>query len=439
LPPRNGELWSALDKLLRVSWDAFREAPVGVARYNRITELWDDNEESWSEALRAFEHDSVMREHLNRSLVLPVAGCVMDAESLLRDLIEHVIRQANIREAYDVSTVLDSYLQFEEFFYREAWELHFVTPIIGLELSADELPACEGVTLRRLGPEEARLFSSLFLPPDAGFLKVQCFGHHFDEGAVAIEIVEHVAKKGRKLDDLHLVSQAWEQRKRLEINAILSALRLIRPGRIVAGFGMTTSPHWVPCIRRRAHPHYPDNIPTTWTSLKIERSDLNPLQELWRFTREVWSESRSPLRVALDRFSRALEEIDPEEAVLDLAICAEALFLQGSQGELSYRFALRAAALLGETSATRRQAFEIFARLYKVRSEIAHGNARSDKPFALAGKEATLRDLRVAVEAQIRSAIRIVAQGGKQLRQGLKSNEWWDERILAWSGDTLEP
>lgn len=81
------------------------------------------------------------------------------------------------------------------------------------------------------------------------------------------------------------------------------------------------------------------------------------------------------LRIALQRYSTALSENSPDDKLIDFMICAEALFLQDGNAELSYKLAHRAALLLGENNPQKQnEIYKLFKDAYKLRSDIVHGS-----------------------------------------------------------------
>lgn len=80
------------------------------------------------------------------------------------------------------------------------------------------------------------------------------------------------------------------------------------------------------------------------------------------------------ISIASKRFSYAHERKAWEDKIIDLLIAAEAIFLSGSEGELSFQLALRASLLLGKDFQTRKTVFEDMKLAYKLRSKIVHGS-----------------------------------------------------------------
>lgn len=102
-----------------------------------------------------------------------------------------------------------------------------------------------------------------------------------------------------------------------------------------------------------------------------------------------------PMPLYLRRFAKGCSGTDHEDRILDLMIALEALVLRmDAPTELSHRFSMRVAWLLGKTVQARKDVQKQAKDLYELRSKIAHGNppkltlpelkARADQLEALA-------------------------------------------------------
>jgi hypothetical protein len=81
------------------------------------------------------------------------------------------------------------------------------------------------------------------------------------------------------------------------------------------------------------------------------------------------------LRVPLDRLNKAFSERDFTDRVIDLGIGLEALLLHNlgkDRGELSFRFSLHGAWLLGATGAERTEIHKMLRSMYQLRSQAVH-------------------------------------------------------------------
>ncbi len=144
------------------------------------------------------------------------------------------------------------------------------------------------------------------------------------------------------------------------------------------------------------------------------------------------AEQRSVVDAALRRFSYAADRHRTDDRLVDLAICAETLFLGGSdspqdRGELRYRFSLRAASFI-DIDATKRETFRFMRNTYDARSAIVHGGSpESEVLCSLGGERVELEVFTDAVEGVLRLALRKAVTLNGPRRGPLLD---WDELIL---------
>lgn len=151
--------------------------------------------------------------------------------------------------------------------------------------------------------------------------------------------------------------------------------------------------------------------PSFHNKYELSNEDLPQLRELWRQSnKDDREKKRRFLAVALRRFSQARDRTDSEDTVIDLLICAEALFLTGigkARGELSYRLSQRAAFFVEQEPAKRIRAFKFMKRMYGVRSEIVHGTDAPPKlPAKEDGTKYTLEECCAETEEYLRRALK---------------------------------
>ncbi len=141
---------------------------------------------------------------------------------------------------------------------------------------------------------------------------------------------------------------------------------------------------------------------------KLTAEDAPELSKLWDIYRDYQaSEKKLFPSLALRRFSQAGNRLQPEDKLVDLMICCEALFLNDLwQGELSYRLALRAAIFLGKDPASRMKVFDFMKGIYDVRSKIVHGAKPKKFPKNEDGKQYTLEESCTKMEEYLRLALK---------------------------------
>jgi hypothetical protein len=79
------------------------------------------------------------------------------------------------------------------------------------------------------------------------------------------------------------------------------------------------------------------------------------------------------IQLANRRFNFTYDRDIPEDALVDLVIALESLFLEEETSELGYRMAMRVAGLLHDRGAERQTTFELIHKAYQTRNRIVHG------------------------------------------------------------------
>ncbi len=125
---------------------------------------------------------------------------------------------------------------------------------------------------------------------------------------------------------------------------------------------------------------------------RVQASNVETVLACWRLLSDETDET---LRRASHRFTLGVQRSDPQDTIVDYAIAFETILLtavgNAERQELSYRFAMRGAALLAEATQVRdRHAlFCKFKAAYRARSTFVHGGLQGDlkKELVKAGFE----------------------------------------------------
>jgi len=205
------------------------------------------------------------------------------------------------------------------------------------------------------------------------------------------------------------------------IDLLLEALRLFKAGPIGASgsFQYATSPlTGVAPVSGRLGPLF------GWHSVQpyvLETEELQAFLDFWaRFEK---ARETKVISSALRRFQFAADRALPEDEVVDLMIAAESLFLsetsERDRGEMRYRLAMRAGALVGSEELEERLRIWRFMRgAYDARSIIVHGGTPDERdllgfdrqPLGLA---AFADELEEVMRLALQRAVSMVADGQK--------------------------
>jgi hypothetical protein len=108
-------------------------------------------------------------------------------------------------------------------------------------------------------------------------------------------------------------------------------------------------------------------------SLTLDEAQFHSAIDLAHEMSDFSTEERTPHDIALSRLLRACGAAPMAPSFLDYAVALEAALLSGSNGELSFRFALYGALFLSPERETI-DTYEKLKRIYKHRSNLIHGN-----------------------------------------------------------------
>jgi hypothetical protein len=160
----------------------------------------------------------------------------------------------------------------------------------------------------------------------------------------------------------------------------IAAMRLLKSGLIsVGGVVHTTrdvlsssSSHRRSILRRPTTPR---------DEYALQGDDSKHLVEIYSHLAELDDSNRATVKMALRRFVGSSERFDSEDRLVDLLICAEALFAGDPKdaADLSYKLSLRCAYYLSRDANERRTLFRHMRRAYSARSNIVHGNRREGR------------------------------------------------------------
>jgi hypothetical protein len=190
-----------------------------------------------------------------------------------------------------------------------------------------------------------------------------------------------------------------------EIAIIVSALRLIKQGRVVPRVRTRRVVGWhvgSPLPGISWNPNIPE-IPGSPYNLSTD-----DITELRKVLNELTSaKADKAFQVALSRLNYSVERSDvkQEDRILDSMIGFESLFL-GERGELRYRLGLRVAIFLGSSSEERHEIQEFIMRSYNLRSTIIHGYDEKQIKKDLKGLNMDLHQVGLKLEDLLRKALR---------------------------------
>jgi hypothetical protein len=202
------------------------------------------------------------------------------------------------------------------------------------------------------------------------------------------------------------ISYSWEKRPAWacrpdeylsQTTKIITALRLLKPGRIGGYLVFHESVTWQPGVT--SYIGKASRVKAPMNPYRFEETDVRRLKQIVKVVPDLGLTSKYT-KVALVRFNAMYEEYDANERLIDCMIGFESLFLPNVKDELSHRLALRTAVLLGQTVDERWEIFKKMEVGYTLRGSIVHGEKFSKEtikilsiiPGELHGVALTLED-----------------------------------------------
>lgn len=122
--------------------------------------------------------------------------------------------------------------------------------------------------------------------------------------------------------------------------------------------------------RQRVLPYGPFS-----STSKLRESDMNDVRDLYHDRTRIRGNLGASLDISIDRWITSLARTNQVDALIDLGVALESIYLGDIGSELSYRFTLRAAWFLGEHKADRRRLLREFKDIYNARSRAVHTGA----------------------------------------------------------------
>ena len=292
------------------------------------------------------------------------------------------------------------YDPLEEYLYRSDDNFELVAPIAGLSLT-ENVDLGPGIRIKKLADEEiSQLLEHGLLsdrPMRASNVRIDI------DCCVSISVrktkwdgVEHPLKRATRISeeiakDLEVAFRALVIHKTGHLQIVGSVLY----GRgFFQGFPFPSVTHAI--HHRRFRRKY------EWSS-----QDAIGLKEIYQNLVQSGAKMNKGLEFALRRFLYGYERVREEDALVDLMIAAEAMFLREdrSEKELSYRLKLRAARFLSENIAERQAIFKLFTQAYDVRSAVVHGGD-PEIPKKKDGSEQSFAAFVEEVEEHLRIALK---------------------------------
>ena len=106
----------------------------------------------------------------------------------------------------------------------------------------------------------------------------------------------------------------------------------------------------------------------------ISKKNANKIKKYKKGLDELYNEYSIPI----ERYLSAIYRGELNDKLIDAVIALESLLLPNIKDELKYRFSLRGGWILGKNQKDKIELFSFFKKIYDLRSDIVHGNKKSN-------------------------------------------------------------
>jgi hypothetical protein len=160
------------------------------------------------------------------------------------------------------------------------------------------------------------------------------------------------------------------------VSAVLRAMTVFKAGNVARGAVVHRTHHWF--LRDQVIVGAAPRAPPWGSTYTLSRTEAPALARFWAVLQHPRVRQRRSLEVAMRRFRDACGRSRPEDRLIDLLVCAEALSLNvandsSDRAEMLHRLALRAGSGMAER-AQRREFDRAIRAAYLVRDDVVHGH-----------------------------------------------------------------
>ncbi len=370
---------------------AFSEAVLqGLPEYQEVHEV--------------LQRDPVVAPQMDTLVGTSLEMMRLDAYQIVNAIAFEIVRQGHALE-YNTDIFESEYTRLEEFLWSDDIEHEWLNVLYGFT-TLNDVELDDTLTIVRLSDAQICDLLNMGIP----------MGHRMSHVATSVarfairarEKLPKVVGEARDEDNRRNAAEVIERNERREEH-VIRILRLFKTGPVYSVASIRTRNSLFPSgysFSKNKEPRL-----SCYNKYELSKEDMPQLRQLWNQSNNLDKQKkRHFLTVALRRFSQARDRTDAEDAMIDLLICAEALFLTGigkDRGELGYRLSQRAAFFVEDEPPKRIRAFKFIKRMYGVRSEIVHGTDTPPKlPVKKDGTRYTLEECCAKTEEYLRRALK---------------------------------
>lgn len=333
----------------------------------------------YQQTLEAIRADSVWGSHLDKLVGSVIGDQAVNLDALLSYISVSLVEKT---QKFDMTEELfvEQVERLESFFQSSTIKYFRVVPLWGV-ISTSELSISEHISLVPISNEGVSELLDIGLI--LNFYNSSYIGRVPRLAIVTKLSIDKVVTDGTRTDDNERYAEILNPVRRDE-TTIIDLLTLLLDV-VMKPLGSVTKSNSCMYGTRQ---YEKNDIINSWGLVDkvIEEEDKEKFSKIWQLLNGSGENTRHNLLIAVRRFSLAMTRLSLEDKLIDLMICAEALFLQDGNSELTYKLSHRAALFLGENQNQQKVIFKFFKDVYAMRSKVVHGT----KSYSQTPKDADL-------------------------------------------------
>ncbi len=336
----------------------------------------------------------------------------------LLDFLISCLYESNFKD-YDVETFEIIYSKFENFLDNELFSVFSFITLRNFDHHNDSLMLPNDQILRLRTPEEFSVICNV-----GGNDSEPKINPNFQN--IKFVIGAHIAKT-----DIN------DQKIKEKFEAFLFALKIFHAGDVqFGGIYYTDSVNWrvKPTITIKTEPI----LGKSSTKYKLESENLTE-SDFSKFIKDFSEINFTKgkyvfLGRSIKRFSQAIENEHKLDKIVDFITCLESLYSSNEQ-QLSFRFAMRTASVLGQTPDQKIAIQEFILQIYNLRSKIIHGD--QIPPVIINGHEIDLDSCLINLEKISRNSIKSFLDFIKEFKSKEELHKMIDNSIYELSSQEI--
>lgn len=320
----------------------------------------------YQQTLEAIRADSVWGSHLDKLVGSVIGDQAINLDSLLGYISISLVEKT---QKFDMTEefFVEQVERLESFFQSSTIQYFRAVPLWGV-ISTSEFSLSESISIVPISNEEVSELLDIGLI--LNFFNSGYVGRVPRLAIVTKLSIDKIVSNGIRVDDNEKYAEILNPARRDE-TTIIDLLTLILDV-VIKPLGSVTKSNSCMYGTRQ---YEKSDIINYWGLVDkvIAEEDKEKFSKMWQLLNGNGKNTRHNLLIAVRRFSLAMTRLSLDDKLIDLMICAEALFLQDGKSELTYKVSHRAASFLSEDPNQQKEIFKFFKDVYDMRSKVVHG------------------------------------------------------------------